>query len=198
MLHGKKKFMITIMLLLGSFILGITSAKAYSIWYSKGFSSSSPININVDEKLSRQMVEAVDYASETWSKAGKDMKLKVVRKEVPTKAASYPKRNGLNEITQNKMGSNKYLMQCTVYGLNGQVIEADININTSYPWGNAKNSSKVYDYNGVMTHEMGHMLGLGHSEVKDSTMYETAYKGEIKKRELKSDDIRALKAIYKK
>lgn len=52
------------------------------------------------------------------------------------------------------------------------------------------------DFRNVATHEAGHFLGLAHSEIKDSTMWCDATKGEVRKRDLHADDRAGLCAIY--
>jgi len=52
------------------------------------------------------------------------------------------------------------------------------------------------DLQNVITHEAGHFLGLGHSNVSSATMASRATVGEIKKRDLDADDIAGLCAIY--
>lgn len=52
------------------------------------------------------------------------------------------------------------------------------------------------DIRNTVTHESGHMLGLGHSTDASSTMYFSASHGETSKRDLAQDDITALCTIY--
>jgi hypothetical protein len=54
----------------------------------------------------------------------------------------------------------------------------------------------VVDIQNVVTHEAGHFFGLGHSNVRDATMYSQASVGETAKRKLKEDDINGICAIY--
>lgn len=52
------------------------------------------------------------------------------------------------------------------------------------------------DLQNVMTHEAGHFLGLGHSQVRSATMSARATVGETSKRDLDDDDRAGLCAIY--
>lgn len=76
------------------------------------------------------------------------------------------------------------------------VEEADIAINVSRPFA-TNGSSTAYDVGGIITHELGHLLGMGHELVDtDDTMYYSSSLGETKKRTLETGDESALTQIY--
>jgi predicted Zn-dependent protease with MMP-like domain len=52
------------------------------------------------------------------------------------------------------------------------------------------------DIQNAVTHEVGHYLGLAHSENKSAAMYAETHQGEISKRTLHADDILGLCTIY--
>ena len=52
------------------------------------------------------------------------------------------------------------------------------------------------DLRNTVTHESGHMLGLGHSADVNATMFASASTGETSKRTLADDDIAGICAIY--
>ncbi len=52
------------------------------------------------------------------------------------------------------------------------------------------------DVQNTVTHEAGHYLGLDHSTDPDATMYASAPSGETSKRDLATDDINGICAIY--
>jgi len=54
------------------------------------------------------------------------------------------------------------------------------------------------DIQNTMTHEIGHMLGLDHTDNVEATMYRSAEFAETKKRTLDQDDIEGLCVIYPK
>lgn len=83
---------------------------------------------------------------------------------------------------------------------NGVIFSADILVNESslnstfFSGSPALSSGSEYAYLGdVITHEVGHLLGLAHSEVTGSTMLYSIFKGQ---HEIAADDIAGLKNIY--
>ena len=57
-------------------------------------------------------------------------------------------------------------------------------------------SGGQFDLQGVMTHEYGHALGLGHSTVSGSTMWPSVGSGSTATRSIEADDIAGVKDIY--
>ncbi|KAL5974256.1 hypothetical protein ACLOJK_030920 [Asimina triloba] len=56
-------------------------------------------------------------------------------------------------------------------------------------------SSSAIDLESVAVHEIGHLLGLGHSSVEDAIMYPTITAG-TKRLELRADDIAGVQQLY--
>ncbi|MAB79899.1 MAG: hypothetical protein CMJ89_11155 [Planctomycetes bacterium] len=54
----------------------------------------------------------------------------------------------------------------------------------------------LYDLQGIMTHEYGHALGLGHSTVGNATMYPVVSTGQVIQRSINFDDIAGLQCLY--
>jgi hypothetical protein len=73
----------------------------------------------------------------------------------------------------------------------GRIIEADIILNDTYSFSNS-----VFDKNylgNAMTHEIGHALGLSHSQLIDATMFFETRKGQYS---LHTDDISGVRYLY--
>jgi hypothetical protein len=79
----------------------------------------------------------------------------------------------------------------------GEAYDADIAINSAnMKFALAGDSPGKYDLGSVLTHEVGHFLGLGHSLDSSAVMRETYASGTAELRELKSDDIAGICALY--
>lgn len=83
----------------------------------------------------------------------------------------------------------------------GEILDADIEINERRgPYGICPDEGcggdRTVDLENVLTHELGHYLGLAHSDVVDATMFASASAGEVHKRDLDLDDIEGICEIY--
>jgi hypothetical protein len=94
----------------------------------------------------------------------------------------------------------------------GAILASDIFVNSIFSWSVASNgTSNRYDLESVLTHELGHLLGLGHSALgetelsgggrlvkgKRSVMFPIAYPiGSIADRSLQADDVAGITDIY--
>jgi hypothetical protein len=52
------------------------------------------------------------------------------------------------------------------------------------------------DFQEVLTHEIGHALGLSHSQVPEAVMYGQGLRGDTSKRALADDDVQGVQALY--
>ncbi|MDH3199320.1 MAG: matrixin family metalloprotease [Myxococcales bacterium] len=89
---------------------------------------------------------------------------------------------------------------------NGRILDADMLINeTLGPFASCPDSGcepgtqsnlGPVDLQSIVTHEAGHFIGIGHSDVADATMFFQSPRTEVSKRTLAQDDIDAVCAIY--
>ena len=79
-----------------------------------------------------------------------------------------------------------------------RIYDADVYTNTSQPFYSSRESgcSGEYDIDGVMAHEVGHVIGIGHSNVSGATMYPSVSACNTGNRSLSSDDIAAKNDLY--
>jgi len=77
----------------------------------------------------------------------------------------------------------------------GRLVDGDILINEAdYSWG--LGGSAENDLVNALTHEVGHLLGLAHSDVPEATMFASAQPWETQKTTLAADDEAGIRALY--
>jgi len=97
--------------------------------------------------------------------------------------------------------------------ITGEIIESDIFLNSAFDWSSAANGETGrFDVESILVHEVGHLLGLGHSALgetqaaagggrlvlgKRAVMFPIAYsRGSIEDRTLEADDVSGITDIY--
>jgi hypothetical protein len=78
----------------------------------------------------------------------------------------------------------------------GAILDADIEINSAFNELTFTAKNAVYDLESIMTHEVGHFIGIAHTPVPEATMYAAYETGSLDLRTLDQDDIDAACAIY--
>lgn len=170
------------------------NAMAYSINRTKGF-SPVPASIEYYYDFSSETIQALRRACNEWNTADNDYTFLSMSGAHYNSSTTFPYKNGKNQIIRAKRGTNSYLMKHEMAsGISGSVsYEGDIDINVSHPFGTADTS---YDTETAFVHELGHLLGLGHSGATYTVMSGKQAKGE-RNRYLYEDDVNGIQAIYK-
>lgn len=80
----------------------------------------------------------------------------------------------------------------------GEIFDADIEVNTAFNKVTVTDAPGQiqYDLQAILTHEVGHFLGIGHSAEDRSTMYPSYSPGTVAIRQLSPDDKKAACAAY--
>lgn len=81
----------------------------------------------------------------------------------------------------------------------GTINDADIVTNTRYAWtsaGEPDGCASEFFIEGVMVHEVGHLLGLGHSNVTGSTMYPSVASCNNNPASTEADDEAGINDLY--
>jgi hypothetical protein len=106
------------------------------------------------------------------------------------------------------LGATSFMVDTT----NGSIIEADIFLNSTFPWSVASGGeTNAFDVESIALHEIGHLHGLAHSAMgetelrsggrrviaAESVMFPIAFSpGNISDRTLRADDIAGISDIY--
>jgi MYXO-CTERM domain-containing protein len=78
----------------------------------------------------------------------------------------------------------------------GAILGADIEINSAYNILTTSDVNVGYDLQSILTHELGHALGLGHSTDPGATMNPSYERGDTSIRVLGNDDVTAICGAY--
>ncbi len=77
--------------------------------------------------------------------------------------------------------------------------DADVYTNTKYKFTSSLETdgcASEFDINGIMVHEVGHVIGIGHTNVAGATMYPSVGACNFNNRTLEADDIAAKNDLY--
>lgn len=79
-----------------------------------------------------------------------------------------------------------------------RINDADVYTNTAQPLYSSREAgcSGEYDVDGIMAHEVGHVIGIGHSGVSGATMYPSVSACNTGNRSLAADDFAARDDLY--
>jgi hypothetical protein len=79
-----------------------------------------------------------------------------------------------------------------------RIYDADVYTNTSHQFYSSREAScsNEYDIDGIMVHEVGHVIGIGHSSVGGATMYPSVGICALGPRSLEADDRAARDDLY--
>ncbi|MBX3228000.1 MAG: matrixin family metalloprotease [Labilithrix sp.] len=78
----------------------------------------------------------------------------------------------------------------------GEIYDADIEVNAANNTVTIDDEEIEYDLQAIMTHEVGHFIGIAHSSLSTAVMYASYSPGSIAQRKLSDDDVEAVCAVY--
>jgi hypothetical protein len=196
-------------------LLFCASAAAYTrITNSQGQMpkwQTMPVSFWISEKGSPAILNGSDFAAvraafQTWQNvASADIRLDY-KGTTPVGSVGY---DGMNLITFTDaslpLGSSTIAATFSFYGpvfdsnntIQYGTQEADIAFNTTFDFSTSGESGK-YDIQGVITHEIGHFLGLDHAALVSSVMVPFSVPSQLDQRTLSYDDIAGVTEIYPK
>jgi hypothetical protein len=99
---------------------------------------------------------------------------------------------GVTNYTTTDTGQSQVCNGTLIY----RFVEVDVRFNNAFNWQTSSGCSGGYDLAGVATHEFGHAVGLGHSNVSGATMYPSVAACDFSISSLANDDKSGYQAIY--
>lgn len=146
---------------------------------------------------SSQQDSQITSGINAWSIAGKG----------GTTTRSGARNDGQNVVSWGKLGGTtlgvtNYISTDTSQSqvCSGNLIyrftEVDVRFNNAYNWQTSSTCTNGFDLAGVSTHEFGHAVGLGHTNVQGATMYPSVASCDFSMSSLANDDKAGYNAIY--
>src|SRR5687767_1270770 len=168
--------------------------------YAKWSSSSATFYVNPSnaDVSSTSAIWALQYAMNVWNNAGSSFHFQYGG-TASDNSSAYDNRNVI--LFRNQSNGSAIASTYSWWNSSNQLLDSDIIIwdgpFTFYTGtsgcGGIANSAYLED---IATHELGHALGLSHSNYSDATMYPSYSYCSQEGRTLASDDVNGLKALY--
>lgn len=197
---------ITAALTLAAALVASTPAHAYEVKHAEGGTLVRWRRESVAWTVARSVgevpdgVEAVAAATRAWTGQASAPKLEVG----DGKDALEPGLDGTNAVffAPDGYAAAAGALAVTILSYDdatGEILDADIVINGSYPIGRveAGKATQTYDVGRILAHEMGHALGLSDElVVKDALMYPYVPRAQLLRAAPGNDDLAGLTTLY--
>jgi hypothetical protein len=183
-----------------AYTLKQTSTGASVRWYA------SSIAIRIDPALEAMLPEgqaraALGMASDAWRGIGDAPEI-VIEQGAPAAYDADKRNNGVYLLNEWPFNANQLAVTVLTYSKAGEILGMDVLVNGSKRFellSEEKSAvgADAHDFAAVMTHELGHVLGLdeGHED-EQATMWPYIAKGELHQRTLTEDDERGVTDAY--
>jgi hypothetical protein len=152
---------------------------------------SLKVNANCSDPTAPDELVALMNAMATWTNCAADFNFAY---SGTTTIINYT-YNGLNEMCWNPGSSGGALATTTMWYQGTNMIESDCVFWDSWAWSTTWPTYTQFDVESVALHELGHTVGLGHSQYSSAVMWPYINNGEVQ-RVLDQDDLNGIIAIY--
>ena len=183
------------------FSLQISANNLYDFWEGSDLPIHYMINTSTipPDLVVEDVIEAIHLAFQAWEQASNYTVSFIYDGTTEIAAAEPIDGNVVYWINSswphpsNRMANTKTHVDPT-----GKIVGADLQFNGEhFSWStSAVGESGKKDVQNVATHEAGHIIGIGHSDVSEAAMWPLIPDAEITKRSLEDDDIEAVSFIF--
>ncbi len=162
------------------------------------WNNNLPINIYVHDSVPSEFVPAITSAMKAWENALGGRKLFEIVGVISGPAT--PQKDGVSVIYYlNTWEASKTSEQArtTIYWQGEQIVEGDIRLNAknfTFFTGSTLVATAV-DFESLLIHELGHLLGLAHDNQTGSVMNERLASG-VLRRDINEADLASVKCEY--
>ena len=187
------------------------NGKPHTLKWSTGRVQYFVTDAGVDGVSATQFQAAVAKAFDVWAAvptASISYQFGGFTRNLPNEDDGRTTLGFLNEPSLDRvLASTTYLID----DLTGDLVESDIFFNSAFPWSVAAAATR-WDLQSIATHEIGHLSGLGHSEIGETELAATGGRrvlstgsvmfpialaiGDISGRTLRADDIAGISDLY--
>ncbi len=191
-----------------------TPASAYTIKYTQGSNAivrwhSNAVSLRLDPSMQRyftdlQVQGVLDDAAGAWAGLPGVPELLISDGEPGPKGYESKKgtSNGIYLVENWELAASSLAVTVATFETkSGKIVDTDILVNANHPFALLPEGpdapAEHFDLRGVLTHEMGHVLGLGEDfDVRMATMWPNVARGETHQRDLDEDDEKGVTTAY--
>jgi hypothetical protein len=180
--------------------LAMSEAGAYSV---KTDPSGSAVRwgafpIEYDNAVGLEIPDAVtgvDDAFDAWAGV-EETELVFARRDSQALPSGRPDRHNFVWVEQDWPFDEEQIAVTDLWtDQDGEIVAFDIHVNGRVSW-STDGRPDAFDVQAALVHEVGHALGLEHSEVASAAMFPSTARGAIARRALDQDDVDAVRWLY--
>lgn len=138
-------------------------------WHAK-----LPVTLYVHSSVPPSYYSAITNAMDTWNKA---LNINAFNPPAYTNTPDNHASDGYNVIywiTKDWFGTSDEQARTSLFYVDDQIYEADIRVNASnFNFSTDAPQADQVDFQSLMLHELGHVLGLAHIPTTDSVMFKS-------------------------
>lgn len=156
-----------------------------------------PVKLYIHESVPANLRAGIASAAEVWNSAA-NRKLIEVQSSITVQGPLRPIQDGFNVVyffQDGWDGDAREQARTTAYSIGDQIKEADVRVNGKFKYYlNSGNAGEI-NFEALLIHELGHVLGLKHQDAQPSVMAESLQPNNDRV-ELANYDVDSLKCEY--